>query len=202
STIAASLVLVSSHTESPGPRRPPKTKEVPTPPPPRRRRSLPSLSQRPTTLPQTLRPPSKESPPPAIKPSYSGGALRKSAHHERQRWSWHITAKERARYEGLWAANRGLLLPREKEEFVVNVVVRDIWRRSRLPFGTLSEIWDLVDRGRKGCLSREEFSVGTWLVDIALSGGKPPARVQESVWEDVRTLGVVMPPPVRRATGR
>jgi hypothetical protein len=127
--------------------------------------------------------------------------MRRNSHHAealKHRWRWHITLQERQRYEGLWAANRGLLLPAAQREFVVNIVVRDIWRRSRLQFRTLEEIWNLVDRGKKGYLSREEFCVGTWLVDMALKGGKVPVKVEASVWEDVRSLGVVVPPPPRR----
>lgn len=84
---------------------------------------------------------------------------------------------------------------------MVNVVVRDIWRRSRLDFRTLAEIWGLVDRGAKGRLSREEFLVGTWLVDMALGGGKVPVKVEDSVWDGVRSR-VILPQPRDKGKGK
>ncbi|KAG7290726.1 hypothetical protein NEMBOFW57_000729 [Staphylotrichum longicolle] len=154
-----------------------------------------------------------------------GGSSRKHAHHEgaRRRWRDEITARERRRYEAVWASNRGLFLrpgwglqyqdreglTREEAversrafdgpeaELVVNVVVRDIWSRSRLPADELAEVWDLVDREGKGALGREEFVVGLWLIDQRLRGRKIPARVGRSVWESVAGggHGVVVPLP-------
>ncbi|KAH6603487.1 hypothetical protein Trco_008262 [Trichoderma cornu-damae] len=124
----------------------------------------------------------------------------KHAHHEgsRKKWREEIRPRERKRYEALWASNRGMLLTdtrvmspatsissdldRDASQCVANVVVREVWRRSRLPADELAEIYDLVDRGRAGMLSRAEFVVGTWLVDQRLKGRKVPAKVTESVW--------------------
>ncbi|KAK0732729.1 hypothetical protein B0T21DRAFT_452278 [Apiosordaria backusii] len=85
-------------------------------------------------------------------------------------------------------------------ELVVNIIVRDIWSRSRLPEDELGEIWELVDRGGKGALGREEFVVGMWLVDQRLRGRRLPARVGGSVWESVGGgMSVVVPgPPTRK----
>jgi hypothetical protein len=81
-------------------------------------------------------------------------------------------------------------------EVVVNVVVRDIWSRSRLPPDELAEVWDLVDKRKDGTLGRQEFVVGTWLIDQRLRGRKIPARVSASVWDSARAgSGVVVPPP-------
>lgn len=133
-------------------------------------------------------------------------------HHEgsRKRWRDAVTERERKRYEGVWAANKGLHTtfcpsetqwlehhPRSKEsqvlqqrlpEEVSNVVVRDIWSRSRLPAHVLEEVWSLVDGSESGRLSKEEFVVGLWLVDQRLKGRKLPAKVSESVWRSVRFL--------------
>ncbi|KAK4085538.1 uncharacterized protein Triagg1_528 [Trichoderma aggressivum f. europaeum] len=124
----------------------------------------------------------------------------KHAHHEgsRKKWREEIRPRERKRYEALWASNRGILLTdtrmmspatsissdldRDVSQCVANVVVREVWKRSRLPLDELAEIWDLVDRGRAGMLSRAEFVVGTWLVDQRLKGRKVPAKVTDSVW--------------------
>ncbi|KAM0253370.1 hypothetical protein ACHAQJ_007264 [Trichoderma viride] len=124
----------------------------------------------------------------------------KHAHHEgsRKKWREEIRPRERKRYEALWASNRGVLLTdtrlmspatslssdldRDVSQCVANVVVRQVWKRSRLPADELAEIWDLVDRSGAGMLSRAEFVVGTWLVDQRLKGRKVPARVTDSVW--------------------
>ena len=122
-------------------------------------------------------------------------------HHEgdRKKWRDEVTQKERKRYEGVWAANKGLLIPAKEQigssddqyppdasEMVANVIVRDIWSRSRLPRRTLQEIWDLVDRQDIGLLTREEFVVGMWLIDQQLKGHKLPSTVPASIWDSVR----------------
>lgn len=114
-------------------------------------------------------------------------------HHEgdRKRWRDEITERERKRYEGVWAANKGLLMPPGDLELstkVVNLVVRDIWSRSKLPDNVLGDIWDLVDREGLGRLGREEFVVGMWLIDQRLKGRKLPVKVSESVWFSARRL--------------
>lgn len=128
-------------------------------------------------------------------------------HHEgdRKRWRDTITERERKRYEGLWAANKGLHISVETPklalasssslntvptEDVLDLVVRDIWGRSRLPSHVLEEIWDLVDHRGERRLTREEFVVGTWLVDQCLKGRKVPSRVMDSVWASVKLMGV------------
>jgi hypothetical protein len=134
-------------------------------------------------------------------------------HHEgtRKRWRDQITERERKRYEGVWAANKGLYIsastlksvhtpspsrspsqqPQEDHDLdVLNLVVKDIWSRSRLPEHALEEVWDLVDGRGIGRLRREEFVVGLWLVDQRLKGRKLPLRVSESVWASVRGAGV------------
>lgn len=105
-----------------------------------------------------------------------------------------VSEAQRRRYEALWASNRGLLVGEhlasgaatagdERANYVVNVVVRELWRRSRLPDDELEEVWALVDVEGRGVLGRREFVVGTWLVDQRLRGRKIPARVGEGVWD-------------------
>lgn len=123
-------------------------------------------------------------------------------HHEgdRKRWRDRVTERERKRYEGVWAANRGLYTfwgspavdfgepakPTPEADLVTNVIVRDIWERSRLPRDVLEEIWDLVARDEAKALQRDEFVVGMWLVDQRLKGRKNPTKVSPSVWASVR----------------
>ncbi|KAB5558561.1 hypothetical protein GE09DRAFT_117340 [Coniochaeta sp. 2T2.1] len=131
---------------------------------------------------------------------------KKHAHHEgaRKRWRDEVSARERKRYEAVWASNRGLFSDRlapsvqntsdtPDSDLVFNVVVRDTWARSRLPFDELGEVWDLVYHGRNGGLNREEFVVGMWLIDQRLRGRKIPARVGDSVWDSARGMRVRLP---------
>ncbi|KAF1927694.1 uncharacterized protein M421DRAFT_421536 [Didymella exigua CBS 183.55] len=125
-------------------------------------------------------------------------------HHEgtRKRWRDQITERERKRYEGVWAANKGVLLPlpikdrsgvvddEDPSLDVLNLVVREIWMRSRLPDHVLEEVWALVDGREVGRLTRVEFVVGLWLVDQRLKGRKLPTRVSDSVWTSARGLGI------------
>jgi hypothetical protein len=123
-------------------------------------------------------------------------------HHEgdRKRWRDRVTDRERKRYEGVWAANRGLFTfwdfsttafenpskPPTEMDAVLNIVVREIWERSRLPRSELEEVWDLVAREDANTLRRDEFVVGMWLLDQRLKGRKLPMRVSASVWSSVR----------------
>lgn len=139
-------------------------------------------------------------------------------HHEgdRKRWRDAVTLRERKRYEGVWAANKGLHIlytPLEQElmdrqpnaksivrmkdaiaEQVSNIVTRDIWSRARLPAHILEQVWDLVDTQTNGRLLKEEFVVGLWLIDQLLKGRKLPVKVSETVWNSVKFLqGIALP---------
>ncbi|KAI0393668.1 hypothetical protein F5Y17DRAFT_431319 [Xylariaceae sp. FL0594] len=183
-------------------RAPPRVAKPPTPPP---RRQTPHMRH-------TLRAPRAKSEeeealsrPQGKKPFVKLSSGKKHSHHEgtRKRWREEITAHERQRYEGVWASNRGLLLDEmsaaanglgdvETSMLVANVVVRDLWSRSRLPFDELAEVWDLVDGRGKGVLDKAEFVVGMWLIDQRLRGRKIPHKVSDSVWgsaKGVRILG-------------
>lgn len=120
--------------------------------------------------------------------------LRKHPHKHREgsrkRWRDEITEPERRRYEGVWAANRGVLLDEGGSDGVHGLVVREVWGRSRLAGHVLEEVWGLVDSKGEGWLGRGEFVVGMWLVDQRLKGRKLPVRVGESVWGSVRAGGV------------
>ncbi|KAJ9134410.1 hypothetical protein NKR23_g10115 [Pleurostoma richardsiae] len=182
---------------------------TPPPPPPSRHPT------RRTGMPQTLRqPPSLSDEEAAARHHHHhhhhphpkaliiGG--KKHAHHEgaRHRWRESVTERERRRYEAVWASNRGLFLPDADADYVANVVVRDIWSRSRLPADELAEVWDLVDREGRGVLSKQEFVVGTWLIDQRLRGRKIPTRVTDSVWESVRGVRVRAPVGKGKAKGK
>ncbi|KAI4201036.1 MAG: hypothetical protein LQ346_002239 [Caloplaca aetnensis] len=215
SSLANAMVASSlASSRAPSPTRPPV-------PPPRRRHSRPHLFHRTH---------SAENQVGSRTPSPSKGAMRTTMrapqdpsqdlgfkqkrnylihkhpnkHHEgsRKRWRDQIAEFERKRYEGVWAANRGLLLAHQYpngrssgigvhgSNSVLNLVVRDIWSRSQLPSPILEEIWELVTSGNDEAemLGKEEFVVGMWLVDQALKGRKLPGRVSDSVWFSARGL--------------
>ncbi|KAF1918418.1 hypothetical protein BDU57DRAFT_515170 [Ampelomyces quisqualis] len=126
------------------------------------------------------------------------GRKHPNKHHEgtRKRWRDQITDRERKRYEGVWAANKGLHIPpttthdNDTSQDVLNYTAQEIWLRSRLPVHVLEEVWDLVDSRAIGRLKRNEFVVGLWLIDQRLKGRKLPIRVSESVWTSARGLGI------------
>ncbi|KAE8372646.1 hypothetical protein BDV26DRAFT_89920 [Aspergillus bertholletiae] len=211
-------------------RAPPTRKGPPPPPPHRQARSRSILrfhngrevsqSQSPSSpLRHTLRNPAKsDDEDDHHHHRHRAHIIRKHPHkhHEgdRKRWRRELTEKERKRYEGVWAANKGLLVPSKEEvdrqcserdplrdqwpsnasEMVVNLVVRDIWSRSRLEPFALEQIWDLVDTQKIGLLTREEFVVGMWLIDQQLKGHKLPVKVPDSVWDSVKRVpGISLP---------
>jgi hypothetical protein len=119
-------------------------------------------------------------------------------HHEgdRKRWRNEVTERERKRYEAVWASNKGLYTASGFENEVSNLVVRDIYSRSRLDEDVLEEVYALVDRRENGLLQKEEFVVGLWLIDQRLKGRKLPIRVTESVW---RSVGIMRGIKVKKA---
>ncbi|KAI0128813.1 hypothetical protein BJ170DRAFT_623021 [Xylariales sp. AK1849] len=206
----------------------PSIKSTPLPP------AAPPLRRQTPRLRQTLRKPSSRSDEEDeyhARFKHRKKPLQKSkhSHHEgaRRRWREEITLRERKRYEGVWASNRGLLLtnspshspdpisltrsnsstpnsgnlpnphnpkpPTHGTDLVSNVIVRDMWARSRLPFDELSEVWDLVDTQGRGVLDKTEFVVGMWLVDQRLRGRKIPQKVMGSVWGSAKGLTVESP---------
>ncbi|KAJ5101783.1 hypothetical protein NUU61_004005 [Penicillium alfredii] len=193
--------------------------KVPPPPPPQRRRTrsllhLPyspksDLSRTPSPpkgMPQTLRGMPKHEDADAHR-RHKMHLLHKHPHkhHEgdRKRWRREVTEKERKRYEGVWASNKGILVPRSMgsirspvpaSDMVLNLVAREIWTRSRLPSAVLEQVWDLVDHQNIGLLTKEEFVVGMWLIDQQLKGHKLPVKVPDSVWDSVRHVaGIRLP---------
>lgn len=143
-----------------------------------------------------------------------------------------IDLNERKRYDGVFVTNKGSYISRDlkfKNDFNFNnsddeinkfvnsyslptdrihsLVVREIWKRSKLNFDTLTKIWYLVLSDRKykwlqtftdtnekkplieefddGTLTRDEFIVGMWIIDQCLYGRKLPKVIPKEVWESV-----------------
>ncbi|KAL8868675.1 MAG: hypothetical protein Q9174_004836 [Haloplaca sp. 1 TL-2023] len=221
SSLANAMVASSlASSRAPSPTKPP-------PPPPRRRSGRSSIfhrthsadsntrpSREPSpsnrTMRTTMRAPIDPNTEDEVKERKGNRVFNKHPHkhHEgdRKRWRDEITEPERKRYEGVWAANRGLLIPylrsrpslsppdtsdqssEAAKNGVLNIIVRDIWSRSHLSPDVLAEIWDLVNLSGKPWLGKEEFVVGMWLVDQRLKGRKSPGRVSDSVWWSARGL--------------
>ena len=98
----------------------------------------------------------------------------KHAEGTRKRWRDAVSEAERKRYEGVWAANRGLLMgavapaaataaagagPGGEDGPAARVhalVVRDVWARSGLSDRLLAEVWELVRGGGPAAVAREE----------------------------------------------
>lgn len=78
----------------------------------------------------------------------------------------------------------------DRTQSIHGIVVRSLWQRSRLSDDTLRQIWDLVDRCGDGCLDREGFLVGMWLVDQCLYGRKLPQKIDDTIWNSVGRLNV------------
>jgi hypothetical protein len=132
---------------------------------------------------------------------------KKSIFNEDKPWKHHNLAIpseiEKKRYEGVWAANKGIHLPLfmtesnfeenkngDPNQEIHGFVVRGLWRRSRLADHTLEEIWKLVDRTSNGTLDREGFLAGMWLVDQCLYGRKLPLKLDSKIWNSVSRLNV------------
>lgn len=86
----------------------------------------------------------------------------------------------------------------ESHELIHAVVVKRIWKRSKLLNEVLAAIWDLVDYRRDGTLNKAEFLVGMWLVDQCLYGRKLPKTLSNSVWNSAGSVGHNLVPKKKR----
>lgn len=82
------------------------------------------------------------------------------------------------------------LVSTETTQLIHGVVVKRIWKRSRLPRETLENIWNLVDFRKDGTLNKPQFIVGMWLVDQCLYGRKLPKKIDSEVWNSLGNVGL------------
>ena len=118
--------------------------------------------------------------------------------------------ESRPRPESLPMQDYSKYLPKDR---IVGIVVREIWKRSRLSDEMLAQIWDLILTHRykmlrprfeletndsstsdasifdDGTLTETEFLVGMWMVDQCLYGRKLPKEIEPSVWDSVESTG-------------
>lgn len=140
-----------------------------------------------------------------------------------------IGPSEKKRYDGVFVTNKGAYMGRDSRigtgayaaficalapppERIHGIVVREIWKRSKLNQDTLARIWGLVITDRlyrwcqmyeedpppaenfdDGTLTREEFIVGMWTIDQCLYGRKLPKVISREVWKSVNSDFQVTP---------
>ncbi|XP_024133862.1 epidermal growth factor receptor substrate 15 isoform X2 [Oryzias melastigma] len=147
----------------------------------------------PMSLPPPLVPPSKRkkpavSPvmpllpsPPSVKDSRSSHAGPKSAPHPPKpapapaptpaAAPWVVTPAEKAKYDELFSKTDG-----DMDGLVSGPEVRDIFLKTGLPSATLARIWELCDIGDIGKLSREQFALALYLINLKLTKGLEPPQ--------------------------
>ncbi|CCH61031.1 hypothetical protein TBLA_0D05380 [Henningerozyma blattae CBS 6284] len=77
-----------------------------------------------------------------------------------------------------------------EEGLILNLVVKDIWQRSKISDDLLKQIYQMVDTRKDGTLTRRSFIVGMWLVDQCLYGRKLPSEINQNVWLSADGYGV------------
>jgi len=127
---------------------------------------------------------------------------------DRKRWRDKVSEEEYKQWAGMWSANKGYLLSSREipidhrpsnidpdgtlvnlDDELCNIVVRELWSRSKLHTSVLKQIWDLVDSRGVCRLTKDQFIVGMWLIERQREGRKLPVKVPQSVWESVRAHG-------------
>uniref|UniRef100_A0A3P9M9R1 Epidermal growth factor receptor pathway substrate 15 n=1 Tax=Oryzias latipes TaxID=8090 RepID=A0A3P9M9R1_ORYLA len=153
----------------------------------------------PMALPPPLVPPSKRkkptvSPPmpllpspPSVKDSRSSHAGPKTAPHPPKpapapaptpaAAPWVVTPAEKAKYDELFSKTDG-----DMDGLVSGPEVRDIFLKTGLPSATLARIWELCDIGDIGKLTREQFALALYLINLKLTKGlEPPQSLSQEM---------------------
>ncbi|VEU22270.1 DEKNAAC103280, partial [Brettanomyces naardenensis] len=153
--------------------------------------------------------------------------------NELKPWKHHkdstcVEENEKKLYSAVWAANKGVYCDKNvalqedatirdfvrdlSNERIHGLIVREIWKRSRLADLVLAKIWSLLMDHRKQLyvraepdgqdlnseqfdditLTEEEFIVGMWLIDQCLYGRKLPKVIGDEVWKSVDTISFDM----------
>ncbi|ORY88628.1 hypothetical protein BCR35DRAFT_350864 [Leucosporidium creatinivorum] len=95
-----------------------------------------------------------------------------------------ITTEEKARYAKLFANSGPVagLLDGDK--------ARDIFIKSKLPFETLGQIWNLADTHSRGSLDVADFTIGMHLIQHTMNGALPqlPAVLNPALYASATSL--------------
>ncbi|XP_047230794.1 epidermal growth factor receptor substrate 15 isoform X4 [Girardinichthys multiradiatus] len=163
----------------------------------------------PMSLPPPLVPPSKRKKPavapvmpllpspPSVKDSRSSHAGSKTLPHPPKpapapaptpaAVPWVVSAAEKTKYDELFSKTDG-----DMDGLVSGAEVRDIFLKTGLPSATLARIWELCDIGDMGKLTREQFALALYLINLKLTKGLDPPQ----------TLSLEMIPPSDRQNSK
>ncbi|XP_014893848.1 epidermal growth factor receptor substrate 15 isoform X3 [Poecilia latipinna] len=100
---------------------------------------------------------------------------------------WVVSAAEKAKYDELFSKTDG-----DMDGLVSGAEVRDIFLKTGLPSATLARIWELCDIGDMGKLTREQFALALYLINLKLTKGLDPPQ----------TLSLEMIPPSDRQNSK
>uniref|UniRef100_A0A3B5LTV9 Epidermal growth factor receptor pathway substrate 15 n=1 Tax=Xiphophorus couchianus TaxID=32473 RepID=A0A3B5LTV9_9TELE len=145
----------------------------------------------PMSLPPPLVPPSKRKKPaaapmmpllpspPSVKDSRSSHTSAKTLPHPPKPQKvtfllptqWVVSAAEKAKYDELFSKTDG-----DMDGLVSGAEVRDIFLKTGLPSATLARIWELCDIGDMGKLTREQFALALYLINLKLTKGLEPPQ--------------------------
>ncbi|CAG5861147.1 unnamed protein product [Menidia menidia] len=84
---------------------------------------------------------------------------------------WVVSAADKAKYDELFNKTDG-----DMDGLVSGPEVRDIFLKTGLPSATLARIWELCDIGDIGKLSREQFALALYLINLKLTKGLEPPQ--------------------------
>uniref|UniRef100_A0A8C7YM06 Epidermal growth factor receptor pathway substrate 15 n=1 Tax=Oryzias sinensis TaxID=183150 RepID=A0A8C7YM06_9TELE len=103
-------------------------------------------------------------PPPLVPPS-------------KRKKPWVVTPAEKAKYDELFSKTDG-----DMDGLVSGPEVRDIFLKTGLPSATLARIWELCDIGDIGKLTREQFALALYLINLKLTKGlEPPQSLSQEM---------------------
>ncbi|XP_030583800.1 epidermal growth factor receptor substrate 15 isoform X2 [Archocentrus centrarchus] len=84
---------------------------------------------------------------------------------------WVVSPAEKAKYDELFNKTDA-----DMDGLVSGPEVRDIFLKTGLPSATLARIWELCDIGDIGKLTREQFALALYLINIKLTKGTDPPQ--------------------------
>uniref|UniRef100_A0A8C6PZP9 Epidermal growth factor receptor pathway substrate 15 n=1 Tax=Nothobranchius furzeri TaxID=105023 RepID=A0A8C6PZP9_NOTFU len=141
----------------------------------------------PMSLPPPLVPPSKRKKPaippgmpllpspPSVKDSRSSHVASKSVPHPPKPTPapvpWVVSPADKAKFDELFNKTDG-----DMDGLVSGAEVRDIFLKTGLPSATLARIWELCDIGDIGKLTREQFALALYLINLKLTKGLEPPQ--------------------------
>uniref|UniRef100_A0A8C5EGJ5 Epidermal growth factor receptor pathway substrate 15 n=1 Tax=Gouania willdenowi TaxID=441366 RepID=A0A8C5EGJ5_GOUWI len=139
----------------------------------------------PMSLPPPLIPPSKRKKPsappvmpllpspPSVKDSRSSHSAKTMPHPPPKPTPapWVVSPSDKAKYDELFSKTDG-----DMDGLVSGPEVRDIFLKTGLPSATLARIWELCDIGDIGKLTREQFALALFLINLKLTKGLDPPQ--------------------------